>query len=235
MNTIMSFEFEQFDWLLILLSVLGLYCIFAISYFIKKSNLPSWAIRKVDHCVFLTYFGVLRIFNNNFYEILIIFIISITLFGIFSFIPQVGLYDKFVKSDSREGEKEEDLITNVSLTALSLILLFFLSLDKPYAFVAGVFSLGIGDGLGEVVGKSYGIIRYKVGNYKTVEGSVAVFIGTLLSLVITFMIYGLPIVECVTVLIALAFMSMFFEGVSTKFFDNIIIPLSVGISIIVLF
>ncbi len=236
LEIIMSFNPLNLNWLVISLSVAGLYLLIVISLLTKKSSLNSWIKRKIDHSMFLTYFAIIRIFNNNFYDILLIFFISFFAFGLLS-LPPISLYKRFIEADTRDDEKHEEFVVTVSLTAFTLILLFFYSLDKPYAFVASILSLGLGDGLGEVVGRSYGTFVYKnsLGNYKTLEGSTAVFIGTLIAFILTFIIYGIEVESNLALILGLALIVMILEALSIKYMDNIIIPLGLGILILLLF
>ncbi|RLG13059.1 hypothetical protein DRN69_06205 [Candidatus Pacearchaeota archaeon] len=227
----MIFDYKEMNWVLVLLSILGLAILFLSSFLLSKTKLSSWRKRKLDHISFLLYIGALRALNSNFYDILAIFLISVLIVGILSIIPSVKLFDFFVSKDHRIDEPKKELSVNIILTALMLIYVFFITLDVPFAFVGGIMVLSLGDGMGELVGRSFGkskIIR----NYtKTIEGSLAVFLGSLTALTITYYIYQISIIENFIVIFLLAIFATVLEFICKNLFDNLCIPLLISISI----
>ncbi len=234
---LISFTISEINLIKDALSVLGLFVLIALTSLIKKLPLPSWTLRKIDHILFLVYFGILRFFHCNFYDILIVFAVSVALVLFFSVLPPVRLLNFVLVKDTREGEPLTDLLTNLLLTSASLIFVFFLTLDIPWAFIIAAFSLGLGDGLGEVVGKRYGMTHHKFRRNKTLEGSIAVLFGLLLSFVIVFLLYPFLVftVKNIFFILLVSLVGTLLEAFCVKFMDNLLLPIWMGVSTIVLF
>ncbi|UJG41945.1 MAG: hypothetical protein K9W45_05635 [Candidatus Heimdallarchaeum aukensis] len=231
MNLIMIFDYKEMNWVSIFLSVLGLAFLFLASFLLSKTKLCSWRKRKLDHMSFLLYIGILRALNTNFYDILAIFFISVLIVGILSIIPSIKLFDFFISKDHRIDEPKKELGINIILTALMLIYVFFITLDSPFAFVGGIFVLSLGDGMGELVGRSFGKSKV-IRNYpKTLEGSFAVFLGSLTALTITYYMYKISIIENFLIIFLLAIFATVLEFICKNLFDNLYIPLSISVII----
>jgi len=68
------------------------------------------------------------------------------------------------------------------LYAVSWTVIAFALFDDLFAASVAIAAMSFGDGMGELVGKRYGRLRYA--NNRTLEGSIAVFAATALSIVV---------------------------------------------------
>lgn len=111
----------------------------------------------------------------------------------------------------------------VSYTFLAL---FFAS--KPYIIATGVLPMAYGDAAASEVGERWGRRRYKLFAGKSFEGSVAMFLVTFTSLVVSAayfsMFYALPIFGNIVVFLFVAFVAAVAEGFSPLGFDNLTVP-----------
>ncbi len=98
----------------------------------------------------------------------------------------------------------------------------------------GIAAMSFGDGMGELVGKRFGRLRY--GPHRTLEGSLAVFFATMLSIIVIARFYfdvvgyagGSPPELLIPFAIAVAGFVAFIEAVTPGSVDNLVIPLVVA-------
>ena len=132
----------------------------------------------------------------------------------------------------REGEHKWLMVANTAVTTSTSILYYgYLSLlgwDYPIVVICGIFSMSIGDGLGEVVGRPFGRYKFRIFSEKSVEGSLAVFLGSFISFVTGALFTYRISVNVVLILLLLAFVTMVIEMSSWLFLDNVILPFAVG-------
>ncbi len=202
------------------------YSLIYIAYWMRNSGKPAWSIRKFIHTLGLTILGVYGSFLDTIEEIFIVLLLfSITLL-IFTLIPQIRLFFSLIEMGTREGEKEIESMINTSLTFLSMLVLLLVMIDSKWIFLAGVLSVAFGDGLGEFIGKPYGKHKYKVFAPKSLEGSFAVFIGTLSGIFLSHLFLNsdsLPL-NYVAIFIVVSFIAMIIEAISISFLDNVSMP-----------
>jgi phytol kinase len=97
---------------------------------------------------------------------------------------------------------------------------------RPVVVAVGMLPLAYGDGLGAVIGRKYGRHPYKIIDKKSLEGSLAVFLGTAAALVVGMVYYGIPLYDAAWMSAAIGVVIMVVEGVAPKGLDNLAIPLS---------
>lgn len=129
----------------------------------------------------------------------------------------VFLISLITKIASRERDENKFVLgpVTLSLGILSTILIF----NVPSA-TAGIFALGLGDGLASLFGKLFGRRAIPFTKGKTLMGSIACFCG----------IFGAILLQtksCLSALI-LAIVGTLIELIPLKDFDNLIIPLLVA-------
>ena len=98
---------------------------------------------------------------------------------------------------------------------------------EPAATVA-IYALAFGDGLSSVAGKVFGTIRIPFTGGKSVEGSLTCFIAVLLAIV--FMVPSIPPSQAALI----ALIACGLEVLPSKDFDNIILPVGVGLATVLL-
>ncbi len=97
----------------------------------------------------------------------------------------------------------------------------------PVAAVAGYLVVGLGDAIGEPVGTKWGKTKYpvfnwgsKVKSYRSVEGSIAVFLVCILAFALPLYFYALPIFWYKIIIAALV--AAIIEGISPHGWDNFV-------------
>jgi phytol kinase len=123
--------------------------------------------------------------------------------------------------------------------AISWTLLAFLLFDHRLIASIAIVSMAYGDGMGGLIGKKFG--KKKLLGKKTLEGSSAVFVFSALAILMVIAFYGLlaslgwfpvhdvPLTMALTIALLTGIYVSFVELITPGEFDNLVIPLSVGI------
>eukprot|EP00466_Bigelowiella_natans_P002072 jgi/Bigna1/142322/aug1.69_g17030 len=133
--------------------------------------------------------------------------------------------DPDVRTMSRTGDPSELLLGPLMFTmAMTLTGLALFGREEGAMMMA---VLGFGDGFAPVIGKKYGKHRYKaLGRVKTIEGSLACFVFSLIGMQVFRSFLGYPYYNFVKWVIV-ASVGTIVEAFSPSDFDNILIPLAV--------
>ena len=157
------------------------------------------------------------------YHFTVLFLITGVLsYTIMEFMRLIGvkvpLVSDLTTMVSRRRERNRFVLGPVTLGlgALATLLLF----PPPVAYIS-IFALALGDGLSSLVGKMYGKIRPDFLLGKSVEGSAACFIATFISAWMVSHNHIVSLTAAVTATIV--------EALPLKDYDNIVLPLVVGV------
>lgn len=130
---------------------------------------------------------------------------------------------------SAEGHQYGLVMYAVSWTALAYLLF-----DGLFAASVAIAAMSFGDGMGELVGRRFGRLRYM--RNRTVEGSLAVFLATMSSVLVLSWFYfdlvgyahgGAPDM-LLFFAVSIAGMVTCIEAVTPGQVDNLVIPLIIG-------
>lgn len=112
--------------------------------------------------------------------------------------------------------------------SLTVLIMFALSLEKPYIAVGALLTMAYGDGFSAIVGSKWGSVTYpeKFGQ-KTLEGSLVMFTVTVLINGLIGFFY-LP-VFFVWAALACGFIGMLLELLTSNGYDNLTVPLGIGV------
>lgn len=118
---------------------------------------------------------------------------------------------------------EEQLKESAMMPYMAAVLLTIITFPKPIALVA-IYTLAIADPLSAIIGIKFG--KHKVVKHKSLEGSAAFFVATLVcSLIILAGYQGAITGTIVFISFALALLASAFELIPLKIDDNLTIPL----------
>jgi len=188
-----------------------------------RRGVENWILRKYYHILQYGLLALDGVIIESAYEI----ILSVALF--FSIAIVLTLLTSFdvnsiIKSGVRDGENYLALQINNGLTiVISILILFLLG---RWVFVLTTLVLALGDGLGELIGRPFGRIKYKLLSTKSVLGSLAVMLGALTSLILVNYLFDLLISP--TILILYAIFYTISEAVAFTATDNLFLH---GVSI----
>jgi len=121
-------------------------------------------------------------------------------------------------------------------TSYFLLALFFAS--EPYVMAAGILPMAYGDSAASLIGEKYGKRKYGPVAKKSLEGSTAMFCGSLLSLAISLIFfskfYPLPFWNVVLATFAVVALTTLAESISPRGFDNLTVPILGALTFLVL-
>ena len=131
---------------------------------------------------------------------------------------------KVMERDEGEENKESLGTVYYAISLFVMALITFGPLKNPLIGLCGIAVMGYGDGLAAVIGKSIKSPKYEIrGNTKTLAGSAAMFIVTLI-IMAGFLTYNMSAYVIIKSILVAALMTII-EAVSIKGTDNITVPL----------
>ena len=139
--------------------------------------------------------------------------------------PWPGLAERVrgLSDITEEGHGSGLILYAVSYSALAL-----LYGARPYIVAAGVFPMAYGDSAAALVGTAYGRRRFRVFEEKSLEGSLGMFAGSLLSLLLGLsyfsVVYGFSLQAQVVPALAASLVATAAEAASPRGLDNLTVP-----------
>lgn len=188
-----------------------------------SSKYSSFAARKTLH--FLG--GLVVLFIYFFTSRIVLILAVLTFLGLVVLFNPKSPVKKFRKEISKIYGKDEDFgMIYACIGFLILVLVFFqLRVDGSNLIVAGFMPLIFGDLAASVFGRRYG--RRKVKNHhKTLEGSLAMFCFSFLSLLVFLLIIQNSNAFLTALIVSLT--ASLVEHLDFKGFDNLAVPLISG-------
>jgi len=215
------------------------YTVFMIGGFIHARGYPNWVVRKWIHVAGLTLWAFVFV-QFSLLEVLIQVIVFFIILIILSVVPSIKFTFFYISIGKREDESSIEAFANPIITGLTIftILLF----TSEMIFLAATLSLAWGDGLGEIIGRPFGKHKYIIPFHpqnltKSFEGSISVFIGTILGINFALFAYGSLNVEFFFISLITALIVTFFEAIYfpilSKLIDNVLVPLTAAVGLII--
>lgn len=104
--------------------------------------------------------------------------------------------------------------------AISWTVLALLFFDQPWIIAVGIAAMSYGDGMASLIGMKYGKIKYNaLGDTKSLEGSLTMFVVLIVALSVVLLYYSVPFQPLVIVCVALV--ATILEGITPKGLDNL--------------
>lgn len=194
---------------------------------LKNSSLPSWGIRKIVHLIGGVYVAIIVFCFQSMLGILMAICLFILIFLILIIFSRFKILKQFFMLNCRNGENRFTFLINTTITLLVLFSLVIIFHDFPVCFTAGALTISLADTAGEVFGRKLPIIKYKVFNEKSIFGSISVMIFSILSLIISALVYGYTLdINWLWKLIIGGIACSVIEAVSWKWTDNLFLPIT---------
>lgn len=207
---------------LIVIPALG---ILGICLLMDRYEIPYWIIRKFAHISGIALVAGSMVVLENFWLIWFVFFFGLTVACLLT-IPPIRLLTRIASLTTRKEEPNTLIVINVAITALTLMSLYFIpqaqGIVQTEIFLSSAIVIALGDGLGELIGRPYGMHEYEIFNKKSVEGSIGVFLGSFLGMVGIFLF--ITEVPWLTLLI-ISIVVTFIEAFSIGFSDNLLMPI----------
>jgi dolichol kinase len=142
-------------------------------------------------------------------------------------------YSPFPNLLSRLGSlgdlTEEGHSTGLVLYAVSYTILAYLYGMTPYIVAAGIFPMAYGDSIAALVGVNYGKTKYHLFEEKSIQGSIGMFLGSFLSLLLGMIyfssIYGFSFTEQIVPVLVVSLITTILEALSPRGLDNVLVPI----------
>ena len=216
-------------WHNILVTLLTFIYVFSVppllDYLVTNHGLPRDISRKITHICAGTVIIFLPLFQDGHWSQYL----NVSVFVIWALLfIQKGFFapddDQAVKTMTRTGDKRELLKGTFYFVIVGIICgtVYY----KQFSGVLAMAVLGWGDGLAPIFGMKLGKMKYKVFSERTVEGSLAFFLGSVLAGMF-FVWLIVPAAFDPSRILIIAIVATILEGISPKEIDNIIIPVGV--------
>ena len=110
--------------------------------------------------------------------------------------------------------------------AIAWTVLAYFFFDHKEIIAIGILAMSYGDGFASVIGMKFGEHKYKIfDDEKSVEGSITMFLFTLILFIIALMYYGIPLSFTLFIyLVGISIVAAFVEGFTPKGLDNLSVP-----------
>ena len=218
--------------------ITALYIIVAVGIMLlvrKCFTIPDELFRKALHFILLGAYIPL-VFAFEAWWMAAIFAVSliIILFPALSIVGRIPMFSTFV-IERKKGEFKSSMVLAVGMMAFSVGVCWGLFADR-FLVLASIYAWGIGDGLAALVGKRFGKhkIRWKLADgKKSVEGSAAMFLCSLVSVFTVLLVrggIGMPL--CCTIALLASLVCTLAELCAKNGWDTVICPVSAMIVII---
>jgi len=190
----------------------------------KVSHISQKSSRKFLHAMIGNLLFVIPFFTSNVYPALVAAPFILVTFLASPYSP--------IKSARLEGLAsltDEGHPLGLVFYAVSYTLLVILFGSKPYVVAAGILPMAYGDSAGSLIGERYGKRAYNLVARKTLEGSIAMLLGSFLSLTIGLAFfsrfYSLQFSSAILATILTVIVTSLAEGISPRGIDNLTIPI----------
>ena len=200
----------------------------------KTEKIFMWSqktSRKVLHILIGNFSFILPFFSESIFPVMVAAPFVLLTFLVSPYSPVKSLKGiLFGLQDTTEKGHPLGLV----FYAISYTVLAALFFYTPYVIAAGILPMAYGDGAASLMGERYGRRKYKILGQKSLEGSLAVFAGSFLSLLCGLVFYSLfyqfSAVEIVSLSLWTAVIATVVEAISPLGFDNITVPIVCAVS-----
>lgn len=204
----------------------------AIAYYIASTGRPKWKARKLVHVTGGTIVGLTLVgYSNLSGPGLALCIFVLILF--YAWAHKSELVPELLIAGSRDGETQFNTFMAGLMAMISFGAVFLIFYSRPEIFVTAILAVAWGDAAGEIIGRPHGgkIIKQKYRN-KSVEGTIGMFIFTILSIVVSLGIYSpYTCISCVFIqILFVAALATMAELLSIGWTDNFFIPVVTAVS-----
>ena len=231
----MIFDATQLNLVFVVVSLIIIFLTLGSVYLLAYLNYKPWQVRKISHMILHAVLAFFPYFIDNLFDLIITFSITMVLLLVLSLIPQIQFIPKIIEKCTREGDSNMQMVMNSTITSIAVLLVYVLFLDKPYVFTAAFLSVSLGDGLGEMIGRPYGRIKYRIFEDRSVEVATAVFIGTAISIFVALAVNKMITVDIWWKIIVIALLGTIVEACNYRFMDNVTLPAIITLMMYLLF
>ncbi len=232
----MEFDTTQVDWVFVIIASVISFAVLSLIFVLKMLKFKRWQVRKLGHMFLHFYVAFLPYFFTNIFDVIIVLLLVIGTLSILSLLPPFRIFQRIYDECTREGEQKWLLIVNSLSTGIVVLVIFLVFHDKLYIFSSAVLSVSLGDGMGEMIGRPYGRIKYKIFEERSLEGSLCVLIGIFVSIIIAFGFHSmLNATGFWWKAVVVSAIGTIVEACNYRFIDNTTLPISIALALFLLF
>lgn len=218
--------------------ITALYIIVAVGIMLlvrKCFTIPDELFRKALHFVLLgAYIPLVFAFEAWWMAAIFATSLIIILFPALSIASKIPMLSAFI-IERKKGEFLSSMVLAVGMMAFSVTVCWGLFGDR-YLVLATIYAWGIGDGLAALVGKRFGKHKIKwrfADGKKSVEGSAAMFLCSLVAVFTVLMVRGgIGVPTCCAIALLAALVCTVTELCAKDGWDTVVCPVSAMIVII---
>lgn len=206
-------------------AIVGLYFLIILLLF-RNSRFPNWGIRKIIHLLGGTYISFIALLYDNLLGIILAVCIFALVFLSLVIFSKGKLLTNYFLLNFRKGENDFTFVINTILTLVILLISLIVFHNNLVIFVSGALIISWADTAGEVFGKLIPSKEFKIFNKKSISGTIGVFLISIISFILTLLIFKIPYHQSMIWKIILgAFICAIIEAISWKWFDNLSLPI----------
>ncbi|KAA0005073.1 MAG: phosphatidate cytidylyltransferase [Thermoplasmata archaeon] len=201
--------------------VIAVYVYVAILLFLSEKVLKSYPLisRKFLHIMVGNIFFILPLFEHAW----VMSFVAAAPFIILTFLVSPYSPLKIVSETSAAGHGMGLVYYAISWTVLAYA--FF---NRPEIIAIGIVAMSYGDGFASLIGTKIGKRKYNIfGDEKSIEGSISMFIITILVSLVALYYYDVGI--NIFVVVAISFVATLVEGLTPKGLDNLTVSFSAAL------
>ncbi len=201
-------------------------------FFIK---IPDELFRKILHCILLgSLLSFVFAFETWWMSAVTAVVFAVVVYPILAFFERYKTFSELT-TERKKGELKNSLLLVFGMFAVVISICWGWLGDK-YLVLASIYAWGFGDAAAALIGTKYGKHKIKwkyIDGKKSVEGSVAMFITSLVSVaVILGCRGGMSVIGYILVSTITAIVSAFAELYSKDGMDTVICPLSAMVALL---
>ncbi len=232
--------FEGYEWaqdiIVVVLTILAIQLFITLNDQIKsKGYLNTNVTRKFIH-IFAApiYIFMWMLYSNKWYSPYLSLIVP-GLFAIQFILVGLGIQEneEFIQTMSRSGDPKELLKGALYYAIMMMVAAVFFWVSTPleseYSPVAivALMVLAFGDGFADVVGRTIDKMKFTILSDKSVPGTLAMLVASIVSSFLALIIFGFDLDELTVITLVACVVATIVEVVSPKETDNLTIPVSV--------
>ena len=201
--------------------VIAVYLYVAILLLLSEKVLKSYPLisRKFLHIMVGNIFFILPLFEHAW----VMSFVAAAPFIILTFLVSPYSPLKIVSKTSAAGHGMGLVYYSISWTVLAYV--FF---NRPEIIAIGIVAMSYGDGFASLIGTKIGKRKYNIfGDEKSIEGSISMFIITILVSLVALYYYDVGI--NIFVVVAISFVATLVEGLTPKGLDNLTVSFSAAL------
>jgi len=192
-------------------------------YWIKLTKKSS---RKFIHIMMGNFIFIAPYFTSNVYSVLVAAPLIVITYFATPYSPSQAISRRLKKlvDITEEGHEIGLVLYTISYTVLA----FFFT-TKPYIMAAGIIPMAYGDSTASIIGERFGKRKYKIITEKSLEGSMAMFGASLISLLLSLQYfssyYSFSVIGILIPILMVSLIVALIESISPMGVDNITVPI----------